>query len=103
MDPKKVYRDAVITNLFNPKVALFFIAFLPQFINPAYKNTVLPFMLLGITFTITGALWCFILANFASVIADKIKDNNKVSSYINNTCGLLLIGLGLKLAFSARK
>jgi len=100
---KKVYRDAVITNLLNPKVALFFIAFLPQFIDPGHKNTVLPFMLLGIAFTITGTLWCLILANFASIIADKIKQNNKVSSYINKTCGLVLVGLGIKLAFSTRK
>src|SRR5262245_41710280 len=48
----KIYRDAVLTNVLNPKVAMFFIAFLPQFINPEYKNSILPFMLLGLTFTI---------------------------------------------------
>ena len=100
---RKVYSDAVITNLLNPKVALFFIAFLPQFIDPDFKNTLLPFMLLGITFTITGALWCLVLANFAAMIAAKITGINKVSSYINKTCGLVLIGLGIRLALSPRK
>ncbi|HET9432657.1 MAG TPA: LysE family translocator, partial [Chitinophagaceae bacterium] len=95
---KKLYREAVITNLFNPKVALFFIAFLPQFIDPAFKNTLPPFMLLGITFTMTGTLWCLLLTNCASFVAAKIKSNNRVSSYINKTCGLVFIGLGIKLA-----
>ncbi len=100
---KKIYRDAVLTNLLNPKVALFFIAFLPQFIDPAFKNTLVPFILLGISFTITGTAWCLVLANFSSFIAVKIKTNYKVSSYINKTCGFVLIGLGLKLALSPKK
>ena len=100
---KKIYRDAVITNVLNPKVALFFIAFLPQFINPAFKNTLLPFMLLGITFTITGTLWCLVLANFASLSATKMKSNSRFSASINKTCGLVLVGLGIKLALSPGK
>ncbi len=99
----KIYLDAVITNVLNPKVALFFIAFLPQFIDPAYKNTVLPFMILGISFTITGTVWCLTLAGFASFISDKLKQNKKLSSYINKTCGVVLIGLGIKMAFTGRK
>ena len=99
----KIYRDALITNLLNPKVALFFIAFLPQFIDPAYKNTVLPFMLLGISFTITGTIWCLILAGFASFISDKLKHNKKFSGYINKTCGAVLIALGIKVALTGRK
>lgn len=100
---KRIYRDAVITNVLNPKVALFFIAFLPQFIDPAFKNTILPFMLLGISFTITGAIWCLILAAFASIIAEKLKSNKKLSDYINKTCGVVLIALGIKVAFTGRK
>lgn len=100
---KKIYRDGVITNVLNPKVALFFIAFLPQFIDPALKNTVLTFLVLGISFTITGTIWCLILANFASIISHKLKSNKKLSGYINKTCGAVLIGLGIKVALTERK
>ncbi len=99
---RKVYRDAVITNLLNPKVALFFIAFLPQFIDPAFKNTVLPFMLLGISFTITGTLWCLTLVSFASLISFRLKQNSNLKLYINKICGALLVGLGIKVAFNSR-
>ncbi len=100
---KKIYRDGVITNVLNPKVALFFIAFLPQFIDLTFKNTVLPFLALGITFTITGTIWCLILANFASIISVKLKSNKKLSEYINKICGAVLIGLGIKVALTGRK
>jgi len=99
---KKVYRDAVITNLLNPKVALFFIAFLPQFIDPEYKNTVLPFMLLGVSFTITGTAWCLTLVNFATVISFKLTRNKNLTLYITKACGAILIGLGIKVAFNNR-
>jgi RhtB (resistance to homoserine/threonine) family protein len=99
----KIYRDGIFTNLLNPKVALFFIAFLPQFIDPSTKSTVLPFLMLGLTFITTGAIWCFILAIFASGIFRKLKNNQKASAYINKICGIALIGLGLKVAFWERK
>ena len=99
---KKIYGDAVITNVLNPKVALFFIAFLPQFIDPTFKNTILPFLALGITFTFSGTIWCLILANFSSTISHKLKNNKKLSGYINRTCGAVLIGLGMKVALTSR-
>jgi threonine/homoserine/homoserine lactone efflux protein len=98
-----IYRDAILTNVLNPKVALFFIAFLPQFIDPVLKNAVLPFLLLGMTFIITGTAWCIVLALFASAIADKLKTNNKIAGVINKTCGLALIALGIKVALTGRK
>ena len=103
VDYLKIYRDGFFTNLLNPKVALFFIAFLPQFIDPSFRNAVLPFLLLGITFITTGTIWCFIIAIFASGIFKKLKDNKKVSTYINRICGLTFIGLGIKVAFIDRK
>ena len=99
----KIYRSGIITNVLNPKVALFFIAFLPQFIDPALKNTVLPFLTLGITFITTGMIWCLILATFAFSIFAKLKENKKVSTYINKICGMALIGLGIKVALIDRK
>ncbi len=99
----KIYRDAVITNLLNPKVALFFIAFLPQFIDPAARNTILPFLTLGITFTITGTIWCLVLAAFAAAIFTRLKENKKISAYLNKVCGIALIALGIKVAMTDRK
>jgi threonine/homoserine/homoserine lactone efflux protein len=99
----KIYRDAIITNVLNPKVALFFIAFLPQFIEPAFKNTVLPFLTLGITFIATGTIWCLLLATFASAIFTTLKDNRKISVLINKICGITLIGLGIKVSLTERK
>ena len=99
----KVYRDAVITNVLNPKVALFFIAFLPQFIDPAVKNTILPFLVLGITFTTTGAIWCSMLAVFSAAIFNRLKANKSISAYINKICGVALIVLGIKVAITGKK
>jgi len=99
----KVYRDAVLTNVLNPKVGLFFLTFLPQFINPTSGNTVLPFLILGSTFTATGTIWCTLLAIFASTIYTRLKDNKMPSIYLNRVCGLTLIGLGIKVAFTDQK
>lgn len=99
----KIYRDAVVTNVLNPKVALFFIAFLPQFIIPGSHNTVWAFLVLGITFTCTGTTWCLILASFASVFFDKLKRNKKIAIHINRVCGTVMIALGIKVALTNRK
>jgi RhtB (resistance to homoserine/threonine) family protein len=99
---RKIYTDAMITNVLNPKVTLFFIAFLPQFIDPTFRNTVLPFLILGITFTTTGTIWCLILANFSSAIFAKLKASGKISKYINRVCGLALVALGIKVALTEK-
>lgn len=99
----KIYRAGMFTNMLNPKVALFFIAFLPQFIDPASKNAVLPFLILGATFITTGTIWCFILAFFASSIFDSLKQNKTVASLVNRLCGFVLIALGIKLALIDKK
>lgn len=99
----RIYRDAIFTNVLNPKVALFFIAFVPQFIDPFFKNTILPFITLGLAFITTGTIWCLILATFASSIFAKLKSNKNVSTYINRICGIALIGLGVKVALTGRK
>jgi RhtB (resistance to homoserine/threonine) family protein len=96
----KVYYQAVLTNVSNPKVALFFISFLPQFINPVYENPHISFLLLGLTFTITGTIWCFVLANFASSISNGLRRNKFLAVILNKVCGATLIGLGAKVAFS---
>jgi RhtB (resistance to homoserine/threonine) family protein len=102
IDLKKIYYSGILTNVLNPKVALFFLAFLPQFVDNQNIGNPLPFFLLGLTFVITGTIWCLILALFASLLADKIKSNYSLKKWIDRTTGLVFIAIGLKLAMEKR-
>lgn len=95
---RKIYLQAVLTNVLNPKVALFFISFLPQFIDPGYANHYLSFIILGLSFTATGTVWCLILALFASAISAMLMKNNKAGNYVTKVCGCVLVALGIKVA-----
>ncbi len=96
----RTYRDAILTNVFNPKVALFFLAFLPQFVDPSQRHTVLPFLGLGLTFVCTGTLWGLVLASFSGTLSERFRSQARLSSVLHKLCGGLLIGLGAKLAFT---
>ncbi|MDR1579155.1 MAG: LysE family translocator [Synergistaceae bacterium] len=96
----EIYRDALLTNVLNPKVALFFLAFLPQFVAPDTQDTFLPFLILGFVFVATGTIWCFTLAVLASFISERLKNNVEISRVINKICGAVLIVLGIKVALT---
>ena len=98
----KIYRQGMITNLFNPKVALFFLAFLPQFVNVHNEFGVLPFLLLGLTFFTTGLIWCLILARFSARLTSVLRSNERIGKLLQKISGVIFIGLGLKLLFSRR-
>ncbi len=98
----KIYISGVLTNVLNPKVALFFLAFLPQFIDPNYATSVLPFLILGLTFLTTGTIWCLMLALFSAKLAHKIRKNPKVKYWLDKTTGGLFIVLGIQLALSKK-
>lgn len=93
---RKIYIQGMLTSLTNPKVSLFFIAFLPQFIDTKNSSPI-PFIILGLTFSITGLLWCLFIAYFSSYVTRKIKANQRLSAYLNKITGILFIGLGLNL------
>jgi threonine/homoserine/homoserine lactone efflux protein len=97
---KNIYWQAVLTNVLNPKVALFFISFLPQFIDPTYADHYISFLVLGISFTVTGTLWCLLLVFFASVISTALIKNTKTTNFITKASGLILIGLGFRVALT---
>ncbi|WP_075344424.1 LysE family translocator [Tenacibaculum agarivorans] len=99
---KKIYLSGILTNILNPKVALFFLAFLPQFIDPRYTNTTLSFLLLGVTFLTTGTLWCLLLAVFSSRLSNSIRKNYKIKLWLDRITGSIFIALGIKLALSKK-
>lgn len=96
-DLMKIYRQGLFTNVLNPKVALFFLSFLPQFINPEFANGPIPFLILGLTFTTTGTTWCFVLAYSASFITQALRNNDKIGKTMQKLSGLVFIGLGIKI------
>jgi threonine/homoserine/homoserine lactone efflux protein len=92
------FRQGVLTNVLNPKVALFFLAFLPQFIDPASPAKVPAFLALGLTFVTTGTIWCLILAWFAAVFSERLRGNRTIAQGLNRTVGSLFVFLGARLA-----
>ncbi len=99
---RKIYFSGIFTNILNPKVALFFLAFLPQFINPNYAQNSLPFLILGLTFVTTGTIWCLALAFFSSKLSNSIRANYKIKKWLDKVTGGIFIALGIKLALSKR-
>jgi threonine/homoserine/homoserine lactone efflux protein len=93
----QIYRQGIITNVLNPKVAIFFLAFLPQFVDPTAGLGVLPFLLLGVLFVTGGTIWCLIIAAFAARAALTVRRNGKIAGWLERISGCLYIGLGLNL------
>jgi RhtB (resistance to homoserine/threonine) family protein len=93
-----IYRQGILTNVLNPKVALFFLAFLPQFIGAQSDTKVIAFLILGLTFIFNGTLWCMILAWFASAFSRRFRERSSTESWLRRTAGALFMGLGFKLA-----
>ncbi|HXP61697.1 MAG TPA: LysE family translocator [Dongiaceae bacterium] len=93
-----IYRQGVMTNVLNPKVALFFLSFLPQFVDPASPAKVLAFLFLGGVFIFNSTIYCSLVAWFAAALSTRLRQGTSASSLVKRTTGALFVGLGLKLA-----
>jgi threonine/homoserine/homoserine lactone efflux protein len=97
---RKIFAQGFLTNVLNPKVAIFFLAFVPQFINADAPNKALAFILLGCIFNLNGMLWCNALALFTAQASARLKVSPLVSLWLNRATGGLFVWLGVKLALS---
>ncbi|MGP5532758.1 LysE family translocator [Psychrobacter celer] len=93
----QIYKQGVLTNVFNPKVALFFLAFFPQFIDLSYAHSALSFLILGLSFALTGFVWCSCLALLASKFSANLRKNPAIEVILNKISGVVFVGLGVKL------
>lgn len=99
---RRIYLSGILTNVLNPKVALFFLAFLPQFIDPNYANSTISFIILGLAFVTTGTIWCLILALFSAKLTSRIKENYKLKGWLDKFTGVVFIFLGIRLALQKK-
>lgn len=96
----RIYLQGVVTNVLNPKVALFFLALIPQFIAPGAVHPGLAFLVLGLTFVATGTLWCLFVAVAAGTVHRRLAGTGRSAIWLKRLGGGLLAGLGTRLALS---
>ena len=97
---RKIFGQGFLTNVLNPKVALFFLAFVPQFIDADAPNKALAFIVLGCIFNVNGMLWCNALSLFTARASERVKLSPVVSLWLKRVTGSLFVWLGFKLALS---
>ena len=98
-----IFRQGVLTNVLNPKVALFFLAFLPQFVDPSRGNAALQVVLLGLLFDTTGTLVNLAVAVGSSRAAARLRSGSRAGATLQKITGALFIALGLRLALASRR
>lgn len=90
------FKQGFLSDLLNPKVAVIFLSFFPQFVKPG-NDTFIPFLIMGITFTVISAVWLFIYIYLIHYISDFMK-RPMAKKIIEGITGAVIIGFGLKLA-----
>lgn len=99
----RIFRQAILVNVLNPKVALFFLAFLPQFVSPQASHPALAFLFLGCLFNINGTIVNICFAACSAKIAGKFKPYDLLSKVLKTSVGVLFLWLGIRLAVSTNK
>lgn len=95
---KSAFKQGLISNTLNPKVAIFFLTFLPQFVSPGL-NTSLQFIIMGCGYALLSILWFTAIVFLLGYIRQWLM-STKVQSTIDKITGIVLIGFGAKLLFT---
>jgi threonine/homoserine/homoserine lactone efflux protein len=98
----QAFRQAIFAEVLNPKTALFFLAFLPQFINPENGSVVPQFAILGVTFVVMSAVFTAVLAVASGSISGWINNHRQVGRWQGKVIGSIYLALGARLALQER-
>jgi RhtB (resistance to homoserine/threonine) family protein len=99
---RQTFTRAIAVGILNPKVALFFMAFLPQFVDPARGAVVLQFMVLGIILAGIAVAWDSVLASVAGRLGSWFARNPRFTLWRQRITGGMMLALGVRLAFAQR-
>jgi threonine/homoserine/homoserine lactone efflux protein len=95
---RQVFWQGALTNVLNPKIALFFLAFLPQFVDADAPHKPFAFLLLGVIFVLNGTVWCLGVAAFAAKAAARMRRSGGLMRWLNRGIGALFVYLGIRVA-----
>jgi threonine/homoserine/homoserine lactone efflux protein len=101
-DARAAFRQGLVTNVLNPKVGLFFLAFLPQFVAADAAHATFGFLLLGLTFVATGTVWVLVLALAAASVRRIFERRRAAQAWLSRAMGGAFVYLGVRLALSER-
>jgi len=102
IDSKRAFRDGVLVEALNPKTAAFFLAFIPQFLDPAGSYPALQFMALGLVSVALNTLVDFIVVLMASTAHSGLARRPNLLQRLRQGSGLFIAGLGISLALARR-
>lgn len=97
---KTIFWQAVLTNVLNPKVVLFFLSFFPQFVRPDSSQKTLAFLILGAVFVLITTCWNSGTAFLAGTLARGAGRNPKFKLWLERSVGSAFVALGVKLALT---
>lgn len=97
---RHLFRRAIVTSVLNPKVALFFLAFVPQFVSVERGNVALQFAILGLTFCTTGTAVNLLVGLASGRIARVFRERRSVKRVLDRVVGAMFLALGIRLALA---
>jgi threonine/homoserine/homoserine lactone efflux protein len=98
----RLFFDGALSNISNPKIAVFYFAFLPQFVLPDAQHPMLTIFLLGIVFAVLTFAVKAPVGLFAGALSSWLRSRPSILTWIYRLSGAILVGLGVKLAFERR-
>ena len=99
---RRLFVDGALSNLSNPKIAIFYFAFLPQFVSPAAGRPTTTIFTLGVAFALLTLLVKALVGVFAGSLSGWLRSRPAVLTWVYRSSGAILVGLGIRLAFERR-
>lgn len=103
LSPRRTFLHGLMTNLLNVKVILFFLAFVPQFINPSLGHVGLQSLILGLTLTAFGCGFLLVMSVMASGVGRTLMGSARVRATLDGVAGIIFIGFAVRLFLTERK
>lgn len=98
--PGHYFRETLLITLLNPKAIMFYLAFFPQFIDPVKHQGWITFAVMALTIAVLGLLYCSAVVWLTHNMAEHMRANPKLTSWLQKLAGVCLLGFGLKMVIA---